>query len=99
MGTNLKEVMLPSSVVSIGVGSLSECKQLKDVTVGTRVVSEYMFSNCPKLKSVILLGSVERIEAYSFSNCPKLKRLVVPKSVKYIDEKAFDSSNVTLVRK
>ena len=47
------------------------------------------FSECKKLKSIILPKNLEIIYEYSFEHCSSLKEIVIPEKVKIIDDYAF----------
>lgn len=99
---NLEEVVLPSTITSIGSDAFKICSNLVSVTIPESVVNigEYAFSGCTVLSSIILPNNLETIGHWSFQECDSLKSIVIPNKVKEIKEYTFancDSlSSVTL---
>ena len=62
---------------------------LKKITVYGKVELNETFSDCKKLKSVVLKKGVKELGEYVFTSCPKLRSVTVPKGIKnlwlYID--------------
>ena len=65
---NLKNVILPDSVKSIGNGAFSGCSALTSVTIGEKVksIGVYAFFNCLSLKSVKLSDTITEIGDSAF---------------------------------
>ena len=65
---NLKNVILPDSVKSIGNGAFSGCSALTSVTIGENVksIDAYAFFNCLSLKSVKLSDTTTEIGDSAF---------------------------------
>ena len=65
---NLKNVILPDSVKSIGNGAFSGCSALTSVTIGENVksIDAYAFFNCLSLKSVKLSDTITEIGDSAF---------------------------------
>ena len=57
---------------------------------GITDISDFAFSDLPKLISVSIAGTVSRIGDYAFYMCNALTAVSVPDSVKVIDEYAFN---------
>ena len=54
-----------------------------------------MFSNCPKLTSLVIPDGVTWISVGAFEGCKGLKEVVIPASVSLISENTFaDSKNL-----
>ena len=90
---NLKEVVLPEGVVSIG--EFDNCKNLERINIPSTVrwISTYTFSGCMSLKNITILSGVEDIGEYAFEKCP-IKSVIIPDSVTYIGSHAFDASTI-----
>lgn len=56
---------------------------------GTTEISDYVFKNYAKLKSVTIPNTVKRIGMYAFNYCKSLKSVDIPDSVTYIGDHAF----------
>ena len=66
--TNLKSITIPDSVISIGSGVFSKCKELENVTLGQGIVSlnGQTFDNCPKLNDFHVPSTVTTIDLSDF---------------------------------
>ena len=93
MFKNLKEVVIPSSVTSIGPNSFNNCWSLMNVSFldppSLRIIGIMAFSNCVSLTEIQLPSSLESIEDGAFKDCSSLKQISIPSSVKSIKEKCF----------
>ena len=58
--SRLENIVLPNSVVKIGMGALSLCKSLQTVTIGssTEGIENYAFMGCTSLEKITLLPTV-----------------------------------------
>jgi len=54
-----------------------------------KVIKEYAFNSCDKLRSVVIPNSVTTIGGHAFNNCDSLKTVTIGKSVQYIGYNAF----------
>lgn len=88
---NLQKIVLPNSVVSIGISAFSSCSSLTSVTIGNDVTSigNSAFGTCSSLTSIDIPDSVTSIGDYAFSNCKSLKLIDIPNSVTSIGYKTF----------
>ena len=87
----VKKVIIPGTVDSIGNQAFAGCKSLKEIvsSEGVRWIWENAFRNCYKLKKVQLPSSLERICSSAFSYCKGLKETVVHSNT-WIDDHVFD---------
>ena len=90
-GSNLKSVVIPQGVVSIGMGAFTECKELKSISIpsGVTDVGAFAFKGCLSLEHVDFQPGVTNIEDYAFEGCKNLKKVVVPEGVVEICSYAF----------
>lgn len=92
--TLLKEVVLPESAQSLGVGAFKGNKELMTVTFDAEKikVGESAFEDCSKVSTVDVNAAV--IARKAFYNCTKLTYVTLGKDVEIIGEYAFANTNV-----
>jgi hypothetical protein len=69
--TNIKSIIIPSFVTSIGNQAFQECSNLSSVTLplSLKNIDNSAFSNCPKLTFIKIPSSVESIGNQAFLGC------------------------------
>jgi hypothetical protein len=102
MGTPVKNICIPDSVISIAGdtihqnrGAFSYCSKLETVVIGDglKTIAERVFHNCTSLTSITIGSSVASIQQNAFLNCSSLSEIVIPSSVISIGEDAFRGCN------
>lgn len=100
----VKELEIPASVKNLGVCkhysrsySFYGMESLEKVTFSGDIDTFGGFSNCTKLKTVILKGSIKQIGEDAFNGCTSLKSFKIPSTVKEIGGSAFYGSGLTSV--
>ena len=95
---NIKYVVIPDSVTSIGIAAFEKCSGLVSVNIpyGIKTIESYTFHGCVNLKSINIPSSVECIEAYAFYDCG-FSTVEIPSGVISIGEGAFYSFSLTSV--
>jgi len=97
---NLRTVVLPASVRSIGGEAFRNCLKLESVTIADGVrpqnynnenwaVGMSAFNNCRSLKRVDIPEGVKYIRNEAFYNCTSLTDVTLPDSVMDIEYEAF----------
>lgn len=89
--TEIKNLIIPNTVTSIGIGAFSDCSGIVSIDIPNSVtnISASAFSGCSGLVSVIIPNSVITIENYAFSGCRNLVSVIIPNSVITINDYAF----------
>ena len=89
------KLVIPNSVTEIGIGTFSQCKYLKEVTLpdGLTTIAEMLFYNCNKLEKVNIPNSVTEIGIGTFWQCKQLKEVTLPDGLTTIAEMLFDNCN------
>lgn len=86
----LEEMVLPTSVTSIGYSAFS-ASGLKQMELPDTVteIGRFLFRACKDLESVRLSNSLSCIRYAMFEECTSLKSIEIPDSVKAIGNRAF----------
>ena len=89
----IKDLVIPNSVTSIGNYAFYECSGLTSVTIGKSVTSigDYAFRGCSGLTSVTIPNSVTSIGDYAFRGCSGLTSVTIGNGVTSIGNSAFSS--------
>ena len=87
----IKDLVIPNSVTSIGDYAFYGCSSLTSVTIGESVTSigENAFSYCSFLTSVTISESVTSIGMYAFNKCSSLTSVTIPEGVASIEPAVF----------
>ena len=90
-GQLVTNLVIPSSVSTIGKNTFNNCSDLSSVTIPNSVttIGEGAFSGCSGLTSVTIPNSVTTIGSYAFNGCSGLTSVTIPNSVTSIGEYAF----------
>ena len=99
-GEEIKDLIIPSSVTSIGGGAFYGCSGLTSITIPNSVTSigNYAFEDCSSLTSITIPNSVTSIGDLAFKNCSSLTSITIPNSVTSIGNYAFeDCSSLTSI--
>ena len=99
-GVEVKDLVIPNSVTSIGQYAFHACSGLTSVTIGNSVTSidNGAFSDCSSLTSVTIGNSVTSIGSRVFQYCSSLTSVTIPNSVTSIGVQTFeDCSSLTSV--
>ena len=89
--TNLRGIVLPAGVTSIGDSAFDACTKLTSVTIPSSVTSicDRAFRACVSLASVTIPSSVTSIGDSAFYGCSSLSSVTIPSSVTSIGDSAF----------
>ena len=88
---SLSEIVIPSSVTSIGKGAFSYCVSLSEIVIPSSVTSigDSAFSSCDSLSKIVIPSSVTSIGKGAFFRCHSLSEIVIPSSVTRIGDGEF----------
>ena len=88
---DIKKIIIPCNMMSIGSYALFNCSSLTSVTIPNSVTSigDYAFSGCSKLTSIIIPGSVTNIENHAFYACNNLMSITIDNNIKSIENYIF----------
>ena len=94
--TGLEEIVLPSSVKTIGSYAFSNNKSLEKIYLldGVRQIEEGAFSGDSKLSVVELPETLTEISSYVFSDTPSLTHINLPSGITNIGTGAFTNSGL-----
>ena len=92
---SLSDIVIPSSVTSIGDDAFSDCSSLSDIVMTSSVTSigELAFRNCDSLSDIVIPSSVTSIGDGAFSGCSSLEYISIPKSVICLNGNPFADWN------
>lgn len=93
-GTNVKTVVIPETVTTIGRSAFADCKELTHVTFsgnsGLTYIGELAFAGCVGLEKIDLSATqVKLIGAYALRGCTNLKEITFSNTLEEIRERAF----------
>ena len=91
-GEEVKDLVIPNSVTSIGGYAFDFCSGLTSVTIPNSVksIGDEAFYGCNGLTSVTIGNSVNSIGDYAFSYCKGLTSVIIGNGVESIGGFAFD---------
>ena len=89
--SELKTIILPNSVTSIGQAAFGDCTNLTSVTIsnGVTLIGQQAFAVCTGLTSVTIPDSVTEIGSYAFAYCTGLTSITIGSGVTSIGSYAF----------
>ena len=91
--SSLSEIVIPSSVTSIGNSAFSDCSSLSEVVIPSSVtrIGDSAFFYCSSLSNIVIPSSVTSIGDSAFFYCSSLSEVVIPSSVTSIGNSAFSN--------
>jgi hypothetical protein len=104
--TNLKSVIIPSTVTQIGVSAFESCTAME--TFEFTQPSSFtdfgynVFLYCSSLKELQLPSSLTKVFTYLFNGCTGLEKITLPSSITEIQDQAFrfcTSLNTVLIKR
>lgn len=91
-GSQITDIVMPDSVVSIGDEAFLGCWKLSSVKLSQNLtdIGEYAFSKCTSLTRIELPDSLRVIKRSVFEGCGNLVKVVLPKNINDIGYNAFN---------
>ena len=85
-GKTFETIVIPETVVEIGISAFIACKNLKEITLpkGLKVLGGSCFSDCYALEEITVPSKVKELQAGCFDNCRSLKRITIEEGVERI---------------
>lgn len=90
--SNIKSVVIPDSVTSVGSNAFMDCSSLTKVKISKNLksIGYHSFENCVSLKEIDLSETVlTHIGDFAFMGCTSLREVKLPTTLEYIYERAF----------
>lgn len=93
--SNIDEILLSDSVVSIGEFAFSKCYDLKQIDLPDNLIKigAYAFQGCVSLEEVVLPNGLKTIGESAFESCRALTKINIPFSTESIETMAFSGCN------
>ena len=90
-GQLIEDLIIPNTVISIGMAAFHGCSSLTTVTIPNTVTSigDLAFGGCSNLISVTIPNSVTLIGGSAFGGCSSLTSVTIPNSVTSIGWEVF----------
>ncbi|MCL2671009.1 MAG: leucine-rich repeat domain-containing protein [Clostridiales bacterium] len=81
--STLKNVFLPDSITSIGIGAFRYCTEIERISLpkALTTIETFAFSGCSKLSDIVLPKTLTAIHSGAFLNCSSLTNIEIPKSL------------------
>ena len=87
----VKQIILPSSVTTVGNYAFYECRGIKITVQGALThVGEFAFGSCDALSAITFGEGLTEISFGAFSGCIALKEIRLPESLVSVCENAFE---------
>ena len=86
-----EEIILPSTITSIGASAFSDCDNLKKINIpeGVTTIENMTFYKCTSLEEIVFPDSLEKIGDSVFRGCTNLKSITIPENVTSIGTSVF----------
>lgn len=89
--SEIRSVIIPSSVKSIGDKAFSGCKELTVVELpeGLLTIGEQAFAGCRNIVKIGLPATLTHIGKKAFQNCAQIESIYVSKDLEFLGDNAF----------
>lgn len=96
--TNLKSIVLPTTLTSLGRNAFDGCSSLTSITLSDTSITEIKtgtFSNCSGLTNVTIPEGVTKIGGTAFSRCSNLNSIDIPSTIESFGDDVFYYAGTT----
>ena len=95
-GQEIKDLIIPNGVISIGYCAFCGCAGLTSVTIpsGVTSIGSGAFCGCTRLANVMIPNSVTSIDVGAFNGCERLANVTIPSGVTKIGRSAFYNTSL-----
>jgi hypothetical protein len=94
--TQLTKVIIPDTVINIGMNAFYNCKAMTSVEIGNSVetISKWSFYKCIGLTNITIPNNVIQIESEAFLGCTVLSSIEFEEdsNIRYIESSAFNGT-------
>ena len=100
-GTEVKDLVFPDSITSIGIFAFDSCSGLTSINTGNSIrhINPSAFQYCCGLINAIIGNSVGDIDYCAFYGCTELTFLTIGNNVSLINGNAFEGCpNITIIK-
>ena len=89
--SGLLSIIIPDSVMELGIGVFWNCKFLHSITLSNNVqtIKQFSFEKCSSLQELVIPDSVTSIEPNAFTGCRALHSITLSNNLKSIGHQAF----------
>ena len=97
--TDIQEVILPSSIQSIGNYAFAGCSSLSSIVLPSSLesIGEYCFSNCSALSNINIPKSITTLPSGLFSGCVSINSFTIPSHVSTIGNYCFANTSISSI--
>ena len=88
---NISNIVIPSSVTTIGNSAFALCESLQNIDIpnGVVTIEKDAFNGCISLQNINLPNSITQIGSCAFANCSALQIINIPNRLPFIDDCTF----------
>ena len=96
--TQIREIVFPSTLLSLGDSVFYNCDYLTKVVMNNKLITipSFTFWSCNQLKEVTFSTRLKTIGESAFSDCYNLSNVILPNGVETINNNAFWYSGLTI---
>jgi hypothetical protein len=92
---NMETIDIPETVTAIDGSSFLFCRNLRSIILPPiRVIYESTFSECIKLRTIVIMNGTNQINNNAFYNCKSVRDIYIPSSVTQVSTSAFNLSSI-----